>query len=161
MSNLAGKKDLSFTFVMFLVGWGVLFGEVVPVWLQEAPQGSPGAKESMFASLEMLIPTVIVYVLLALLFWWLFRKAHWVIVICVAAFIGVGMEFLLFRPEEVAGPHVTEDPFAALLLFVIIWPLLLLLPFCVYNGCAQFVKSRVQSFLEARDGGPLGTDLHK
>lgn len=145
MSNLTGKRDLSSVFVVFLFGWGVFFGEILPVWTQPVPAGASGAKESMFASTEMLIPTVVVYTVLATLFWWLFRRVHWLIVLFAAILLGIGMEFLLFRPEETAGPNVTDDPLAALVFFIVVWPLLLVLPFCVYAKCDRLLRVRVRS----------------
>lgn len=131
--------------MLFLFGWAVFIGEIVPVWIQTlegiAP-GDPGAKESMFASWDMFIPTVILYSLLAIVFWYLYRRLYWIWVLVLAASLGTVLEFFVFRPQESQGPNVAEDPVGALLFFLIIWPILLGVPY----GLFQWVSSKMSGY---------------
>lgn len=121
----------------------VFVGEILPVWIQTlegTPSNAPGAKKSMFASLGMFVPTAIIYAVLALLFWWLYRKLHWLIIITFAALLGVIMEFSFMRPQEAGGPNVVENPLGALIFFIIIWPILLGLPYGIFQGSTRLLK---------------------
>ena len=134
--KLQGNKNLSKWFMVFMFMVAIFLGEILPVWLQGLEGTSandPGAKQSMFASWSMFIPTVVIYGLLAVLFWWLYRRLHWLYVILIAAALGVLMEFTFMRPEETSGPNVVENPWGALVFFIIIWPLLVVVPYGIFN----------------------------
>ncbi|MBI2588101.1 hypothetical protein HYW31_00070 [Candidatus Berkelbacteria bacterium] len=137
--SLRGNPNLSKWFILFLFLWAVFVGEILPVWMEklEGTAGQPGAKESMFSGLRMFIPTVIIYSILGLFFWWLFRKLHWLIIVFIAIILGVAMEFLLFKPQETSGPNVAENPLGALIFFIIIWPILLVLPYLIFRGLSR------------------------
>lgn len=135
------KQHVSKWFILLLFGWAVFVGEILPVWIQTfegIPSGAPGAKESMFASWDMFIPTVILYTLLSILFWFLYSKLHWLIVLIGAAVFGTVLEFALFRPQETSGPDVVTDPLGALFFFVIIWPILLGVPYGLYRWVSNW-----------------------
>jgi len=138
-----GNPTLSKWFIFFLFLWAIFVGEILPVWIQAlegTPSDAPGAKESMFSGLDMFVPTMIIYTILALLFWWLYRKLHWLIIILLAALLGVIMEFSFMRPQEAGGPNVVENPLGALIFFVIIWPILLGLPYGIFQGGTRLLK---------------------
>lgn len=141
--KLSANKNLTKWYILFMFLLSMFLGEILPVWLQELPQNDPGAKKSMFTSWDMFIPTMIIYALLSLLFWWLYRKLHWLYIGLIAAVLGVIMEFTFMRPEESGGPNVVEDPWGALLFFIVIWPILILAPYALFNlGKLMIIKMR-------------------
>ncbi len=117
--NYKGDKTLPKTFIPFLVLMGIVLGEIIPVAIEPDPS-APGAKISIFSDWMNFTATVAVYLLLGWLFWWLYRRYHWVIIVVIAAVLGAIMEFSFMRPEEANGPNVVENPWGALLFFVII-----------------------------------------
>lgn len=134
--QLTGDKKLSKWFILVLFVWAVFVGEIVPVWIQTLEGVSAdeaGAKESMFESWDMFIPTVVLYILIAVVFWFLYRRLYWLWVLFLAAALGAVLEFALFRPQETSGPDVVQDPLGALLFFVIIWPILLGVPYALFQ----------------------------
>lgn len=143
--NWRGNEDLSKWFIPFLFGWALLIGEILPVCFEQKdcfPEATPpGAKESMFSSLDMLIPTIILYALLSTLFWFLFRKLNWKVIVIIAATLGAAMEFSIFKPQE-EGLNVIENPAGALLFFIIIWPILLVLPYAIFTALTRWRQRR-------------------
>lgn len=134
--RFVGDKKLSKWFILVLFGWAVFVGEIVPVWVQTMEGVSAdevGAKESMFASWDMFIPTVVLYTLIAVVFLFLYRRLHWLWVLLLAATLGTILEFALFRPQETSGPDVVQNPLGALFFFIIIWPILLGVPYALFR----------------------------
>ena len=141
MLKIHGDQHLSKWFILLLFLWALFVGEIFPVWMQAiegVSSDAPGAKESMFSSWSMFIPTVIIYTLLSIMFWWLFRKLHWLVVAIIAMTIGTAMEFLLFKPQEASGPNVSEDPLGSLIFFLVIWPILLVVPYWLFRAGRWF-----------------------
>src|SRR3989304_549746 len=72
-----GNPALSKWFIFFLLLWAIFVGEILPVWIQAlegTPSDAPGAKESMFSGLDMFVPTMIIYTILALFFFGSFEE---------------------------------------------------------------------------------------
>lgn len=141
-----GDPTLPRIFIPFLAGLAIFIGEIFPVWLERLTgigPDAPGTKASLFAGLDMFIPTVILYLVLGTIFWWLYRRWHWLVVAVIAALLGTSLEFVVFKPEEAGGPNVANDPAGALLFFLIIWPVLLVLPYGLY----QLIRRRWASRL--------------
>lgn len=138
--QLGGNKKLSKWFMPFLMVWALLIGEILPVCLENRdcfPQSTPvGGKESMFSGPDMFIPTLMLYGLLSVIFWLLFRAFRWTILIMVAAILGAAMEFLVFKPQE-TGVNVVDNPIGSLVFFVIIWPVLLIAPYGIFQFLAK------------------------
>ncbi|MBI2010756.1 MAG: hypothetical protein HYS89_00755 [Candidatus Colwellbacteria bacterium] len=134
----SGNRDLSKWFIPFMALWGIFFGEFLPVCLENSfncfPKTTPpGAKESMFSGLDMFIPTVVIYFILATVFWWLYRKLDWKIVFVIAIVVGQVLEFAFFRPQEGDGVNVVDNPLYSFLFFLIIWPILLVAPYGIFQ----------------------------
>ncbi|MBI3103303.1 hypothetical protein HYZ05_00005 [Candidatus Daviesbacteria bacterium] len=133
-----GNSNLSKLFIPFIFLWGLLFGEILPVCIENnlncfPNTTAPGGKESMFSSLSMFIPTIVVYSILATLFWFLYKKLNWKIVAIIAIVLGQAMEFFLFKPQEGNGVNVVTNPTGSFLFFLIIWPILLVLPYFIFH----------------------------
>ena len=141
MFKIHGNQHLSKWFILLLFLWALFVGEIFPVWMQSIEgisSDTPGVKESMFSSLSMFIPTVIIYTLLSIIFWWFFRKLHWLIVAIIAMILGTAMEFFIFKPQEISGPNLSEDPLCSLIFFLIIWPILLVVPYWLFQAGRWF-----------------------
>ncbi len=95
----------------------------------------------MFSSLSMFIPTTVIYLILATIFWFLYKKYSWKIVAVVAIVLGQIMEFFLFKPQEGDGVNVVSDPVGSFLFFLIIWPVLLVLPYFIFRWVISKVKT--------------------
>ena len=50
------------------------------------------------------------------------------------------MEFSFMKPQEAGGPNVAENPLGAVIFFVIIWPILLGLPYGIFQGSTRLLK---------------------
>lgn len=126
-------------FIPFLALMGIILGEVIPLLLEPDPN-APGAKVSMFSDWMNFIATVTVYSLLGWLFWWLYRRFHWLIVAGIAAVLGAAMEFSFMRLQEARGPNVVEDPWGALLFFIVVWPILMVLPHDLFQLIKRLIE---------------------
>lgn len=130
-----GDQKLSRTFILILLSIAIFIGDIFPVWvdrLEGKNAGTPGVKESMFANPSMFFGTFFFYSLLAVFFWWLYRKLHWLIMFILAVVIGTAMDFLVFKPHETGGPNVAENP-PGVVFFAIVWPILLVAPYGIFQ----------------------------
>jgi len=141
--NFKGDKTLPKLFIPFLAILGIILGEIIPVAMEPDPSAA-GAKVSIFANWFNFIATVTVYCLLGWLFWWLYKKYHWLIIAGIAAILGAIMEFTFMRPQEANGPNVVENPLSALLFFVIIWPILMLIPYGIFQLLRKLIFKNKQ-----------------
>jgi hypothetical protein len=140
--NWKGDSSLSKWFALVVFFWGLIVGEILPVSIQGMEQGHPGAKQALFADLGNALATLIVYFLLGWIFWFLYRRFHWLLVVIFGALLGAVMEFSFMRPQEEIGPNVVEDPLEALLFFLVIWPILLGTPYALYKIYRKLVERR-------------------
>ncbi len=136
-------KPLSKWFILFMAIWAILIGEILPVCLENydcfPDEIAVGGKESMFSGFGTFTSTIIVYLILGIIFWFLFNKLDWKIVIVISIISGQLLEFLVFRPQEATEINVVENPISAFLFFLVIWPILLGPPYFIFNW---FFKKR-------------------
>ncbi len=130
-----GDKTLPPTFILFLMLGSVFIGEVMPVVIAifGGVFGTYGAKEPIIKSWPDFGLILIIYTVLGLLFWLLYRFLSWRIVALFAFVLAFVLErWVYWHPEgEVGVSNIIS--FVTIFQLVIVYFLVLVLPYLIFQ----------------------------
>jgi Tat protein secretion system quality control protein TatD with DNase activity len=143
--SFQGGALLSKWFIPFLFLWSISVGEMFPVCVENFncfPEVvDPWTKETLVASPERFFSVVIFYLLIAVSFWFLYRKFHWPLVLLIAVAFGLTKEFL-FKSPEPSDLFLTRELFGATAFYTLAWSAMLFLPFLLFKGVSRILGNR-------------------
>lgn len=95
-------------YIPIAFAWGILVGEMVPG-----------------------VGRVVPLILLTVVFWILFQRFRWELVVLAAPTVGLVLEMTVISPGEVGLVQLLEDPVRGLMFYVVVWPVMLVVPFLI------------------------------
>jgi hypothetical protein len=114
------KIELSKLFFLFTVIWIITF----IVFGIESAEGTQPTEDS-----NELLDTIYIigsFTLLPILFYFLYKNINEYVVFAITPFLGMAMEWFLFRPADVLSESTTTE---ALAFFAVIWMVILIPPY--------------------------------
>lgn len=105
---MSSDKLVPVYYIPIALAWGVLIGEVVPG-----------------------VGRVVPLVFLSVVFWILFQRFKWQIVVLAAPTVGLILETTVISPGEVGVVKLLEDPVRGLMFYIVVWPVMLVFPFLI------------------------------
>lgn len=131
-----GDKSLPWTFIPFLMLTAVFIGEVMPVVIGiiGGVFDTYGAKEPIIKTLPDFELILIIYTILGIFFWLLFRYLNWRVVVVFIIILDYILERFVYWQVEGSINLVTAPSIGTFIGFVIAAIIVLILPYAIFQA---------------------------